>query len=887
MLLNGTSYTTMMNKNIQLMQQLMIKALIIGSLLLANFDGFGQVEHDSIPSKAIRLHGHFDENKHQLFGFSRDSNFVEQQVNTKNHTYFKSIGVNQSDYVDFVFDNIHDIDTSLVSFKSTHGKVRILHKRASTWILKLPAAEKNYTVYAKYKNQLVASLHVYALQAQKQTIVLIPLLKTDINTDSITQQLNRDFQAANVSFDVYVRPLFETSLVGEEKTFINPNPARLRYTRQMQQIREEYFERTGMKNFESLLFFVGYGYDNASIQSYMVKNKALGFLTNNSNTKLAEQLRSEYLRGYIHFSDSLIDSLSHHNHLVAWQEINNSPSIYSYIDDYEDVATNNGLIAYYFFEQDKNGDIFIDKNSFLASVMRPMKRNTYSYHLQIDSIFFQPLLKIKHIQLNLLHFLSMLTALIGLFFLFRSTNRYIKKKVRFSLFLRVLTGILHFSTFVGSIFFLYWFVNLGYHWFEVQKGEIKFFEGKSTKEVLNLLYTNVHPYKLEEKQIGTEVITKTGKTFSVAHHKKVMYFKMIVDQQGEAKQLRLDSSSNNLHLSLLKLPIKAESHYMVLQTYSEKDSLIKEQLFNHLGVDLTEKISIEDPPKRILLFVNGYRPTSLGRTFEENFADIQQNGLEFPNSMNRIFTEDRYNYWHPWKQIDDLFKQQINPGEVFYADGHHSVATSNHRNIINFSTLSKTYPKRCEDSTNHVCYKMKANGFPYFGKREVNTYSQLATKANVKGFKTRMNSGRIAGRNLYQILNELPNQSKNDTLYIVAHSMGFAYAQGIVNQLRGSIHFGGYYIIAPENAKSGTVQLSEWNEVWQYGSNLGVIHQDAPCLQDGVAPQSRVNGLPKENCLYIPAAKYTSKGFFDSHFIGWYTWIFDIPPTEKGAIKKH
>ena len=181
MLLNGTSYTTMMNKNIQLMQQLMIKALIIGSLLLANFDGFGQVEHDSIPSKAIRLHGHFDENKHQLFGFSRDSNFVEQQVNTKNHTYFKSIGVNQSDYVDFVFDNIHDIDTSLVSFKSTHGKVRILHKRASTWILKLPAAEKNYTVYAKYKNQLVASLHVYALQAQKQTIVLIPLLKTDIN----------------------------------------------------------------------------------------------------------------------------------------------------------------------------------------------------------------------------------------------------------------------------------------------------------------------------------------------------------------------------------------------------------------------------------------------------------------------------------------------------------------------------------------------------------------------------------------------------------------------------------------------------------------------------------------------------------------------------------
>ena len=157
-------------------------------------------------------------------------------------------------------------------------------------------------------------------------------------------------------------------------------------------------------------------------------------------------------------------------------------------------------------------------------------------------------------------------------------------------------------------------------------------------------------------------------------------------------------------------------------------------------------------------------------------------------------------------------------------------------------------------------------------------------RPNKRGFNYRKYKGRIAGKNLLQILNETPGLSKNDTLYIVAHSMGFAYSQGIIEELRGKINFGGYYVIAPENAKSGRINMEEWKQAWQYGSNFDQKYPDAPCLQDGIAPQYSVEGLPDSNRIFIPAKYYNRKGYYDSHFIGYYTWIFDIKKGEKGYV---
>jgi hypothetical protein len=116
--------------------------------------------------------------------------------------------------------------------------------------------------------------------------------------------------------------------------------------------------------------------------------------------------------------------------------------------------------------------------------------------------------------------------------------------------------------------------------------------------------------------------------------------------------------------------------------------------------------------------------------------------------------------------------------------------------------------------------------------------------------------------------------------------MGYAYALGIIEHLRGKINFGGFYIIAPENASSGSIRTKEWQEVWQYGSNLEHRHAVAPCLQDGIAPQVKCGGLKPTNRIFFPTHLYRKQGFFDSHFVGYYTWIFDIPKNSKGYVRQ-
>ena len=58
----------------------------------------------------------------------------------------------------------------------------------------------------------------------------------------------------------------------------------------------------------------------------------------------------------------------------------------------------------------------------------------------------------------------------------------------------------------------------------------------------------------------------------------------------------------------------------------------------------------------------------------------------------------------------------------------------------------------------------------------------------------------------------------------------------VIKESYPDIHFGGYYIIAPENPCSGYVNPDEWDEVWQYGTDE---KNDAKWLQDGVAPRCR------------------------------------------------
>jgi hypothetical protein len=164
-----------------------------------------------------------------------------------------------------------------------------------------------------------------------------------------------------------------------------------------------------------------------------------------------------------------------------------------------------------------------------------------------------------------------------------------------------------------------------------------------------------------------------------------------------------------------------------------------------------------------------------------------------------------------------------------------------------------------------------------------NACMHLNTTPNIEGFNERRAHGRIAGDAFVTQLKNTNFRVETDELDIVCHSMGFAYAQGMIEVIKEQmpkIKLGGYYIIAPENAKTGSVNVSEWKEIWQYGFDESKT--DKMWLQDGIAPQTPVGDIGTHRA-YIPE-KDVPKGFIKSHQVKYYPWIFGLKYGQEGYV---
>ncbi|MGE0568484.1 MAG: hypothetical protein AB7O73_11085, partial [Bacteroidia bacterium] len=263
--------------------------------------------------------------------------------------------------------------------------------------------------------------------------------------------------------------------------------------------------------------------------------------------------------------------------------------------------------------------------------------------------------------------------------------------------------------------------------------------------------------------------------------------------------------------------------------------------------------------KNLLLFVNGYRPVV-------NFnGDPTSTLLEYADTDNSIDFGDSRGYW---KGIDKMFIDRIGTRQAIYADGHHNVGTSNHKNVANYLAGNLDSDKT----------RLECGIFPF--SPFCNTSVYLHTEPNIEGFNVRLNSGKHAGEKIVSMIksSEIIFDKNKDTLDIVAHSMGYAYSVGMIQALeKAKIKFGRFYIIAPENACSGGPNWKLFEETWQYGSNLGEKDADPPYLQDGVAPQCKCKDFPTPDDyhgrIFIPE-NITTKSFLGSHSISNYGWIF-------------
>lgn len=771
----------------------------------------------------------------------------------------------------------------------------------STLQIELPAKHKDYLVKAYVNNQILAKLYVQVEKQIREKITIVPLTSFSLKSKEIKNQLDAIYRQANIQFDVHISPTFKSKVFEASTILSNPDSTHNQYSGQMRLLRNLYFEQYPKMDKNTYLIFVINGFEDPLLNGYMVKNKSIAFIKNvGKNDLFSLQLAKTLAFGVGGLDDvwkngppkgstlNLMDTVSatHLTHF-QWNNLRITPNYYSIYDNEENVHTNNGTVAYYFWEEDKYGNITFKNQKLLSSIKRPYKHNFLSYRFKVKYFVLRPFYKIGDYYISILDVIFSLLTLLILRYIRKKIKQFWKKKewkygfIRHFLFL----SLVGFAIF--QIYENYWITNRILYYFKQVSGPVLELDNLDYKKAKRELLFNNKLLHQEVPAVCSEILIRKNKKWSIKKRSKVLYIEVKKDEHGKWKKAKFVSSSNFLHLTTLHFNKRAEGHYIVINYVASDRTLEKQAVFDYTGLDITSKFKNENQAKRILVFVNGYRPTSIGQTFEENFSDIQNKGLEFPNSKNFIYDFDRFDYWQPWNKINLLLQKRINPNETYYADGHFSVSTSNYRSLINFTSTSTSYPKRCSNPKKHHCHKIQNATLTQFILDNSKTINLLKMRPNKNGFYYRKHKGKIAGKNLIQIINEIPGYSKNDTLYIVAHSMGFAYSQGMLEELRGKINFGAYYIIAPENGKTGKINPSEWKEVWQYGSNFNSKDGDEPCLQDGIAPQYNIPGLPFKNCIYIPKNLYHLKGFFDSHYIGNYTWILKIEENQPGYIRKN
>ena len=781
-----------------------------------------------------------------------------------------------------------DIDSTFLAFQKLDS---------NTIKLRMQELNVSSTLSILANKELIGTLEIDVFPKRREQLYLIPLIEINLNEAKIEKKINLIFKPFNLSFNVHILPSFYSDELEKNPNLDNPSPDYDHYTRQMRNIRDEYFNDFPKSNRRAYYVFIHRGFVNDLLEGYAAKGKAIAFIKTQDIDALAYQISVQLARGIggMEFASEDQENVHTLQNLMSalggtaltpnqWRQLHLDFRGYPYYDEDEEINTFNGFVAYYFWEENEDGTIVFNPGAFRRSIQRPYKKNYFSYHLNIEKRLFKPWFTVVGFPISPLHVFLFTLFTVSAYWLRKRWERkitiQIERKLKIKrIFIRLILSIL--VLFVTTLSFST--INSILAKYEVYDGVVPDFRGFDTQEVRKEILYNSEIKRSSFPEMASEVLIKRGQDWIVKRRKRVLYFDLYKDSLGIYSKAKFNRESDSIILPSAGVSILAPSHYFVINRIDENKNYELQRVFNHQGSNVTELLKLKnDPAKRILLFVNGYRPTSLGNSLEENFRDIRARGVEFPDSKNMIYDFDRYDYWRPWREIDLKFEKRINPSETYYADGHFSVSTSNYRSLIHFTQVSARYPTRCKDPNHHTCQNQGRTS--WFRSSDDATHHLLPNRPNYSGFNKRKDNGKIAGVNLLQQLNEIPNSSENDTLYIIAHSMGYAYALGMIEELRGKINFGGFYILAPENAEAGYVNREEWKELWQYSVNHEALKKTAPCMLDGVAPQTLAKGLTRDNQIFIPNKLYRRFGFFDAHFIGFYDWIFDLKKNKKGHI---
>lgn len=284
----------------------------------------------------------FDKKKYTAFGPNYE--FIKLNNGKKYFVPYKSIEQNQSDEV--IADiQIKNFDKNLLSFKSLDGALLASVVGSSVNQYKVTVSEVE-SIYAWYNNKKIGKLNIASYKPIDKKLVIVPVNNSSVSSSALQNDLNSIYNQANVNWTVSTSPNFTFDMGSDGLQF--PDATLMsKYSDEMRALRDAYRQQDTAYDKNANYVFVVPAFTDPIYKGYMVRGRAVGFMTSDASAKdLAHELAHGAF-GLEHTFPAIPKSMS--NNLMdystdvnltkkQWDGIHSSKFIYNWLDSEEDAA---------------------------------------------------------------------------------------------------------------------------------------------------------------------------------------------------------------------------------------------------------------------------------------------------------------------------------------------------------------------------------------------------------------------------------------------------------------------------------------------------------------------------------------------------------------------
>jgi hypothetical protein len=266
------------------------------------------------------------------------------------------------------------------------------------------------------------------------------------------------------------------------------------------------------------------------------------------------------------------------------------------VDDYENIQTSNGRVAYYFWGENPDGTFLVDPNNPMNGIVRPFKQNHFYVYMDVTNPFFKPRFNLLGYHICLVHLLSVILTLVLQFLTFRKINKRMLDSRFFKRMSYRFAKIIIWSLAISSNVFAFYATEFYYSNYHMKFHEITSFHGKN-QSVLQHSLENFDQFNTQETYYSkSQVFRQIHSSWYAQREDRVLYFDIKPNNQA-----RFMFSRNVLELTTIPFRKRTQSHFVVFRYRNKGNRIIDEKVYNHMGFDLTKKLLLPDPAKRILV----------------------------------------------------------------------------------------------------------------------------------------------------------------------------------------------------------------------------------------------------------------------------------------------